>query len=195
MVQTAHQQSPAEVQPVEAMDQLGDGAVMVDIGLQAEFTAVHVPGAMHLPVDRLSGTEIRDRLALPIETPLLIVCPSGTRARLAAARFSDAGFPRVAILAGGSSAWMAAGFPVERGQRCVSLERQVRIAAGSLVAVGCALATWVHPGFIALSAAVGCGLVFAGITDTCGMGMLLARMPWNRANHAPIGGAACQVRR
>ena len=62
----------------------------------------------------------------------------------------------------------------------ISLERQVRIAAGSLVVLGTALGAFVHPGFLALAAFVGAGLVFAGITDTCGMGLLLARMPWNR---------------
>ena len=68
-----------------------------------------------------------------------------------------------------------------RGRKAISLERQVRIAAGSLVVLGTALGAFVHPGFLALSAFVGAGLVFAGVTDTCGMGMMLARMPWNRA--------------
>ena len=70
--------------------------------------------------------------------------------------------------------------PVERGRKVMSLERQVRIAAGSLVLLGVALAWFVHPNFIAISAFVGAGLVFAGVTDTCGMGLLLAKMPWNR---------------
>jgi len=63
----------------------------------------------------------------------------------------------------------------------MSLERQVRIAAGSLVVIGAAVGHFVHPGGFALSTFVGAGLVFAGVTDTCGMGMLIARMPWNRA--------------
>jgi hypothetical protein len=67
----------------------------------------------------------------------------------------------------------------------ISLERQVRIAAGSLVLIGSALAWWVHPAFIGLAAFVGAGLVFAGATDTCGMGLLLARMPWNRVKTEP----------
>jgi hypothetical protein len=67
-----------------------------------------------------------------------------------------------------------------RGKKVVSLERQVRIAAGSLVLLGVGLGWYVHPGFFGLAAFVGAGLVFAGVTDTCGMGMLLARMPWNQ---------------
>jgi rhodanese-related sulfurtransferase len=81
---------------------------------------------------------------------------------------------------GGTLAWEAAGLPVVRGQKVISLERQVRIVAGFLVLVGALLAMTVHPYFAGLSAFVGAGLMFAGITDTCGMGMLLARMPWNQ---------------
>ena len=77
-------------------------------------------------------------------------------------------------------ACIAAGLPIVRGKAAMSLERQVRIAAGSLVLIGILLSLFVHPYLLGLSAFVGAGLVFAGITDTCGMGMLLARMPWNR---------------
>ena len=78
-------------------------------------------------------------------------------------------------------ACVESGLPVARGKKAISLERQVRIAAGSLVLLGAAL-SFVHPAFIGVSAFVGAGLVFAGITDTCGMGMILARMPWNRCS-------------
>lgn len=81
---------------------------------------------------------------------------------------------------GGTLAWEGAGLPVVRGRRVISLERQVRIAAGALVVAGVLLGWLVHPAFLGLSAFVGAGLVFAGVTDTCGMGLLLARMPWNR---------------
>ena len=62
----------------------------------------------------------------------------------------------------------------------MSLERQVRIAAGFLVLMGAVIGHFVHLGGYGLSAFIGAGLVFAGVTDTCGMGMLIARMPWNR---------------
>jgi hypothetical protein len=75
---------------------------------------------------------------------------------------------------------VAAGLPVVRGSKAISLERQVRMAAGSLVLLGILLAWLVHPACYGLSALVGAGLVFAGMTNTCGMGLLLARMPWNR---------------
>ena len=67
------------------------------------------------------------------------------------------------------------------GKKVMSLERQVRIAAGSLVVIGAVVGQFVHPGGFGLSAFIGAGLVFAGVTDTCGMGMMIAKMPWNRA--------------
>jgi rhodanese-related sulfurtransferase len=81
---------------------------------------------------------------------------------------------------GGTVAWEQAGLPVKRGKKAISLERQVRIAAGFLTLLGAVLGFFVHPYFIGLSAFIGAGLMFAGITDTCGMGMMLAKMPWNQ---------------
>jgi hypothetical protein len=81
------------------------------------------------------------------------------------------------------------GLPVNRGPQAISLERQVRIVAGSLVVLGTGLGALVSSWFLVLSGFVGMGLVFAGITDSCAMGMLLARMPWNRA----AAGSACEA--
>jgi hypothetical protein len=87
----------------------------------------------------------------------------------------------VIVVEGGTDGWVRAGCPVERSDRkTISLERQVRIGAGLLVLLGVAMGFGLHAGYFALSAFVGAGLVVAGITDWCGMGMLLARMPWNR---------------
>ena len=94
----------------------------------------------------------------------------------------------VRVMDGGMRAWLDAGLPVNRGVQRMSLERQVRIAAGFLSATGGVLALLVSPWFAAVPAFVGTGLVFAGVTDTCAMGMLLARLPYNRAS-------ACDVAR
>src|SRR5271157_3127554 len=102
-------------------------------------------------------------------------------------------YHNVVNVEGGTLEWERAGLPVVRGKKTVSLERQVRIAAGSLVVLGTGLGAFVHPGFLALSAFVGAGLVFAGITDTCGMGMLLARMPWNRVQESGTCSLAREV--
>jgi hypothetical protein len=91
-----------------------------------------------------------------------------------------AGFANTINVEGGTLACEVAGVPVVRGKKMMSLERQVRITAGSLVLVGAVLGFFVHPYWIGLSAFIGAGLAFAGITDTCGMGMMLAKMPWNQ---------------
>ena len=97
------------------------------------------------------------------------------------------------IVAGGLAAYTAAGGATEKGRAVMSLERQVRLVAGALVFLGALLAFFVHVGFAALSAFVGAGLVFAALTNTCGMAMVLAKMPWNRRparSAAASGGCA-----
>jgi rhodanese-related sulfurtransferase len=117
--------------------------------------------------------------------PLYVICKSGARAAKACEKFAAAGFANVACVEGGTAAWEQAGFPVVRGtSRVISLERQVRIAAGLLVLLGVVLGWHVHPVFHGLSALIGAGLVMAGVTDWCGMGLLLAKMPWNRGGGA-----------
>jgi hypothetical protein len=96
-------------------------------------------------------------------------------------KLCGAGLENCVLVEGGIEAWDEAGLPVVRGERKVmGLERQVRIAAGALVVTGVLLGWLVHPGFLGLAGFVGAGLVFAGITDTCGMGMMIAKMPWNK---------------
>lgn len=153
---------------------------MIDVRTPVEFREVHAEGARLVPLDRLEPhTVMGDRSGNSAE-PLYILCRSGGRAKQACEQFVAAGFHNVILLEGGTLAWEKAGGQVVRGKKAISLERQVRIAAGSLVLVGVALALTIHPWFVLLSAFIGAGLVFAGITDTCGMGMLLARMPWNQ---------------
>jgi rhodanese-related sulfurtransferase len=151
---------------------------LLDVRTPGEFDAEHIDGAYNVPLDTLSehGPEIRTGLAAPV----VLVCRSGQRARQAESALIAAGMESLHILDGGMSAWAAAGQPVRRGAPRMSLERQVRIAAGAIAATGGFLALFVHPYFAALSAFVGSGLVFAGVTDTCAMGMLLAKLPYNR---------------
>jgi rhodanese-related sulfurtransferase len=120
-----------------------------------------------------------------------MICRSGTRAKQACEKFHAAGYTNVVNVEGGTEAWETAGLPVVRGRKAISLERQVRIAAGFLVLLGAILALAVHPWFVALSAFVGAGLMFAGITDTCGMAMMLARMPWNQVKPSKDSTVAC----
>ena len=126
--------------------------------------------------------ESLDAEALPFgkDDTLHLICQSGGRSAMACQKLEAAGYEAVVNLEGGTSAWQAAGFPVVEGKKAMSLERQVRIAAGSLIVIGAAIGYFVHPGGFGLSAFVGAGLVFAGLTDTCAMGMMIAKMPWNQ---------------
>jgi rhodanese-related sulfurtransferase len=156
---------------------------LIDVRTPVEFREVHADLARNVPLDRLDVSAIIRERASASE-PLYLICRSGSRGAQAQAQFVTAGHTNVVNVEGGTLAWAEAGLPVVRGKKAISLERQVRIAAGSLVLLGVIL-SWVHPAFIGLSAFVGAGLVFAGITDTCGMGMLLARMPWNQVPQTP----------
>lgn len=160
---------------------------VVDVREFAEYDAEHIAGARLVPL----STFEQQAATIDRQQPVYVVCRSGTRAAQAAEHLQQIGHPDVRILDGGLQAWSAAGYAVQRGVRRVwSLERQVRGVAGGLVLLGALLAWLVHPGFIALAGFVGAGLLFAALTDTCGMAMLLARMPWNqRPKHA--AGATC----
>jgi rhodanese-related sulfurtransferase len=172
----------AAIGPRELADlcQGGGPIDLLDVRTPAEFRAVHAEAARNVPLDRLDPTAWLEARAGAPATPVYLICGSGARGRQACEQFHRTGFPNAVNVEGGTTAWVAAGLPVVRGKKAVSLERQVRIAAGSLGLLGAVLGGFVHPAFLGLSAFVGAGLIFAGVTDTCGMGLVLARMPWNQ---------------
>jgi rhodanese-related sulfurtransferase len=153
---------------------------LIDVRTPVEYGEVHAAPARNVPLDRLDPTAVVQARNGSASEPLYFICRGGDRGRQACEKFLAAGHVNVVNVEGGTLAWDTCGLPVVRGRKAVSLERQVRIAAGSLVFAGALLGWLVHPGCIALSAFVGAGLIYAGVTNTCGMGMLLARMPWNR---------------
>jgi rhodanese-related sulfurtransferase len=152
---------------------------LIDVRTPVEYREVHIEIARNVPLDQLDAAALMQARNGSANEPMYVICRSGSRGQQACEKFLKAGFSNVVNIEGGTMACVEAGLPVVRGKKAVSLERQVRIAAGLLVLLGAAL-SFVHPAFIGLSAFVGAGLVFAGITDTCGMGMMLARMPWNQ---------------
>lgn len=172
----------AKISPQELAElhQSGQKIELIDVRTPAEFREVHVEFARNIPLDQLNPEDVIEARNGSQDNPLYVVCRSGSRAEKACQKFHDAGFSNAVNVEGGTQACENAGVPLVRGAKSMSLERQVRIAAGSLVVLGCLLAWQVHLAFLGLAAFVGAGLVFAGITDTCGMGMLLAKMPWNR---------------
>jgi len=156
-------------------------AAVIDVRTPLEYAEVHVAEAELVPLDGLNPKALQSAGKVAVDQPVYILCRSGQRATKAAEHFAKEGFSQPVVVAGGTLAWIDAGLPVERSPvKVISLERQVRIAAGALVFTGVALGWFVHPGFFGLSAFVGAGLVFAGVTDWCGMGLLIAKAPWNQ---------------
>lgn len=154
-----------------------ENLLLLDVRTPAEFEDAHLIGAVLHPLSALDAQQVKSLAAT--KSGCLIICGSGTRARQAAEKLQAQGVPSLFVLEGGVKAWEAYGLPLQRGRKMMSLERQVRIVAGALVFTASMLGYFVNPSWIILSGFVGAGLVFAGVTDTCAMGMLLARMPWN----------------
>ncbi len=168
-----------QISPAEAKRCLEEGGgLFLDVRTPAEHRAIHATGVKNVPLDTLDAAACTELCAKG--NKVYVICRSGQRAKMAAEKLVAAGNAEVLVVEGGTEAWAATGLPVEHGKGVMSLERQVRIAAGTLVVTGVVLSLLVHPGFIGLSAFVGCGLVFAGVTDTCAMGMMLSKMPWNQ---------------
>lgn len=163
------------ISPQKARDLIAQGAVTVDIREADEHARERIPGARHQALSRLSGP-----LLVQADT-VIFHCRSGNRTATHADRLAAATSGKAYVLEGGIEAWKKAGLPVAQDKRQpLELQRQVQIAAGSLVALGVVLGTLVHPGFYALSGFVGAGLIFAGVSGTCGMAHLLKHAPWNR---------------
>lgn len=157
---------------------------LLDVRTPAEFARCHATGAQLIPLDSLNTANAAN-LKCSAADPVYVLCHSGARAAKACEQLTAMGVGPVFRVDGGTVAWEQAGLPITKSRSgAISLERQVRIAAGSLVLIGLILALTIHPAFAGLSAFVGAGLVFAGITDHCGMGMLLAKMPWNRGQNS-----------
>lgn len=171
--------------------------VFVDVRTPGEFARKRPARSLALaPLTDLSPTDVAMRHGVLPDTPLIFLCTSGNRAQKAAQKFIEAGFSNVKVLQGGLDAWEREGLPVIGAapaadiQGPISLDRQVRIAAGSLVLLFGLLGYFATPGFIWGALFVGAGLVYAGISNTCGMAMLLTRAPWNKTG---CTGGVCPI--
>ncbi|GAA3119491.1 rhodanese-like domain-containing protein [Streptosporangium carneum] len=176
--------STVDVASARALTASGSGVLLLDVRTPAEFETAHIEGAVNLPLDRLD-----ESLPLPqgeASGGVVLVCQSGGRARTAQAKLASAGVRETAVLAGGMGSWIASGAPVVRGRQRWSLERQVRLVAGLLVLVSVVASLWV-PWALLVTGFVGAGLTYAGASDNCMMGMLLARLPYNRGTGTGTG--------
>lgn len=163
------------IAPQAARQLIDQGAILVDIRELDEHRREWVPGARHEALSRLAPIDSAGARAIVFH------CRSGARTKANTQRLAEAAACDAYILEGGIEAWKKAGLPVAVDRRQpLEIMRQVQITAGSLVVIGAVLALTVAPSFVALSAFVGAGLVFAGVSGWCGMAKLLAMMPWNR---------------
>lgn len=155
--------------------------LFVDVRTPGEFNAGHAERAINIPLDTVLSDERITQCAR--NRPIVLICQSGGRSKMAMQRLYAAGFQNVCDIGGGTAAWIQAGLPVERStdSGVISLERQVRIAAGILILLGVILGFNLSSSWFYLSGFVGAGLIFAGVTDYCGMALLLGRAPWNQA--------------
>ncbi|QOV99598.1 rhodanese-like domain-containing protein [Rhodococcus pyridinivorans] len=161
----------------ESLDS-GKNVRIIDVRTPGEFESVHIPGAYNVPLDLLR--EHRDEFCAHFDENVVLVCRSGQRAGQAEETLRDAGLFNLHILAGGMLGWESAGLPVNRGAERWDLERQVRLVAGSLV-LSSVLGSIAVPKLKWLAAGIGGGLTFAALSNTCAMGMLLSKLPYNRA--------------
>lgn len=153
---------------------------LIDVRTPAEFREVHVTFAENVPLDQLNPAALINGQSAALGEPIYFICKSGGRSQMACEQATKAGLKNVVNVEGGTLACVDAGLPVVRGRKTISLDNQVRILAGSIVLAGVGLGWWVHPAFFGLSAFIGAGFVFAGLTNTCGMGIMLSKMPWNQ---------------
>ncbi|WP_431931507.1 rhodanese-like domain-containing protein [Micromonospora sp. RP3T] len=156
---------------------------LLDVRTPGEFEATHIPGAYNVPLDLLR--EHRAELRAHLDEDVVLICRSGARAGQAERALATVGLPNLRVLDGGMLAWQAASAPVVQGRPRWELERQVRLVAGSIVLAGVLGSVFV-PGLKWVAGAIGAGLTVAAVSNTCAMGMLLGRLPYNR-------GASCDL--
>lgn len=165
---------------------------LLDVRTPGEFAAGHIDGAVNIPLDQLGP--VADRLNDPSLGDLVVICQGGARAASACELLVQAGHRGPILLAGGMNAWNSAGGPSNQARGTWSLERQVRFVAGLIVLVAVLVSiAWTPARFLA--GMVGAGLVFASVTNTCAMGMLLAKLPYNRGSSCAIDAAVANLQR
>ena len=155
----------------------------IDVRTPQEFEGVHISGARNIPLPDLH-TYMDELKIISQERSIMLVCRTQNRVKIAYEYLTNNGLTNCEILEGGITAWVDEGKPVIKGQQRISLEGQVRAIAGGLILIGVGLGFTVHSGFFLLPAIVGAGLLHAGLTDSCLMGMLLSRLPMNRIGNS-----------
>lgn len=163
---------------------------VLDVRSPAEYEGVHIPGAYNVPLDTLG--EHAEDIQRHVEEPVVLVCRSGMRASQAEQRLAGAGMGNIKVLEGGMLAWEQAVGRVNRGVARWDLERQVRLVAGSIVLASIVASVWA-PSARYVAGAIGAGLTVAALTNTCAMGMVLSKLPYNRAATCDVDAVVDQL--
>ncbi|HYO19401.1 MAG TPA: rhodanese-like domain-containing protein [Dermatophilaceae bacterium] len=168
----------------------GSEVRVLDVRSPAEFEGVHIPGAYNVPLDTLG--EHAEDIQRHVDEPVVLVCRSGMRASQAEQRLAGAGMGNVKVLEGGMMAWERTGGKVNRGAARWDIERQVRLVAGSIVATAI-LASVKYPKARFVAGAVGGGLTFAALSNSCVMGTMLSKLPYNRSDTCDVNAVVDQL--
>ncbi|NYV73023.1 rhodanese-like domain-containing protein [Streptomyces sp. UH6] len=179
--------------PAALQHLIGNGTAprLLDVRTPGEFQTSHIPGAYNVPLDTLR--EHRGELRRHLDEDVVLICRSGARASQAEQALAEVGLPNLRVLDGGMMAWEASGAPVNRGPERWELERQVRLIAGSVVLVSGVVGFFV-PGVHLIGTAIGAGLTFAAVSNTCAMGMMLSKLPYNRGPRTDIRTVVASLR-
>lgn len=164
---------------------------LLDVRSALEFSQVHIKDSINVPIDMLS-VKIND--LSQSKQNYIVLCRTGNRSPMAADMLMQSGIHGVKVMQGGMMRWQKEGLPVIKGEGGVSLERQVRLIAGSLVLLGIIMAWLAHWSFIFISVFISSGLVYSGLSDNCLMGMLLMKLPYNKSLYkTKLGGGTCSI--
>jgi len=175
--------SYARINPVDLINLKQADTCILDVRTAAEVKSAALPGSLNIPLHELTAARLQTEITSSGKdgSKIYLLCQVGRRAEMAADQLAGHIDAELYVIEGGINAIQQAQIPLQQsGKEVISLERQVRIAAGFLVFTGVILGTFVNSAFYGLAGFVGAGLMFAGITNTCMMGILIARMPWNK---------------
>ncbi len=169
--------SPAEV--AARLAQEPTGVRLVDVREPSEHAAGRIAGAQLVPLAVLAAVAA----SWVREEAVILYCQSGRRSARGLEELAALGFTQATHLEGGYAAWVANGRATEKDARAPwALERQVRLAVGLLVLLFTLLGLYAHPAFFLLDLAISGGLIFSALTNTCGLALVLTKMPWNRVS-------------
>ncbi|MGQ0632769.1 MAG: rhodanese-like domain-containing protein [Sporichthyaceae bacterium] len=192
MTETAAGRTAAAISTADLRQLIAAGSPvkLIDVRTPGEFDSGHIPGAENIPLDRVKG--LADKIGAG-SAEVVLICQGGTRAEMARGHLSGADLPGAVVLTGGMNAWSGCGGETTAANSSRwTLERQVRFVAGLLVLVGILVSiAWPPARFF--SGAIGFGLVFAAVTNTCMMGIMLGKLPYNRGRSCDIDAAVTRL--